>query len=79
MTNEFNSKKIDSVGRVTIPKAIREKMNFNEGDELEIFTTEWDGKYFVCFGKSIKDAKYNMAAQLLAELGLEVPEELKKG
>lgn len=78
MTNEFNFKKVDGTGRVTIPKVIRERMGIHEGDELEIFTTNFDGRNFVCFGKTVENAKYKMAAEVLAELGLEVPSELKE-
>ena len=77
MNNEFNFKKVDATGRVTIPKAIRERMGIREGDELEIFTTNFEGRDFVCFGKAVENARYKMAAEVLAELGLEVPEELK--
>lgn len=77
MNNEFTSKKIDSVGRVTIPKAIRERMGMREGDELEVFTTNVEGREFVCFSKAVGNARHKIAAEVLAELGLEIPEELK--
>lgn len=40
-------RRIDDLGRVVIPKEIREKFNIKEGDVLEIGT---DGKY-ICFSK----------------------------
>ena len=38
-------RRIDDLGRVIIPKEIRRKLNINEGDALEIFTS-WDGVIF---------------------------------
>lgn len=78
MVREFIMKKIDSVGRVTIPKIIRDRFNWKEGDELEVFTMKSENIDIVGFGKGVKDAKYKMAAEVLAELGVEVPNELKE-
>lgn len=48
MICEGESRRVDSTGRVSIPKHLRKKYGCNEGDEVEFFTTEIDGKYFIC-------------------------------
>jgi AbrB family looped-hinge helix DNA binding protein len=48
MISEGITRRIDSTGRVSIPKHLRNKYSCNEGDEVEIFTTEIDGKVFIC-------------------------------
>ena len=38
--NYYATKKIDSLGRVTILKAVREKLRIAGGDEIEIYWNE---------------------------------------
>ena len=33
----ITDKKIDSLGRITIPKSIRKELNINDGDILKVF------------------------------------------
>lgn len=44
-------RRIDDLGKVVIPKEIRRGCNIHEGDPLEIFTANIDGKLVVCLGK----------------------------
>lgn len=44
-------RRIDDLGRVVIPKEIRRSLGIREGDPLEIFTDQLDGKPVVCFHK----------------------------
>ena len=37
MRKYFNSKRVDDLGRVVIPKDIRKKLDINYGDKLEVF------------------------------------------
>ena len=77
MVNENVIRKIDNLGRVVIPKHLRSKLGIVEGDELEIFTEERDGRSFVCFTKVMtRDDRYEQARLLLEELGVPCPEEL---
>lgn len=41
-------RKLDSLGRITIPKGIRARMGWNENDEIEIYTA----RDFVCLRKA---------------------------
>lgn len=54
-------KKIDSLGRVVIPKEFRKSMKINEGDELEIFIQE----DMVCFKKSVDDSLQEVLENIL--------------
>ena len=77
MVNENVIRKIDNLGRVVIPKHLRSKLGIAEGDELEIFTEERDGRVFICFAKVMtRDDRYEQARLLLEELGIACPEEL---
>lgn len=74
MIPENTSRKIDSLGRLVIPKGLRERFKLNAEDELEFFTY---GK-FICFAKKEdENEKKELAKNLLAELGIEIPEDLK--
>lgn len=44
-------RRIDDLGRVVIPKEIRRAMRIYEGDPLEIFMDQMDGRPVVCFCK----------------------------
>ena len=77
MVSENVIRKIDNLGRVVIPKHLRAKAGINEGDELEIFTEEINGRFFIGFSKVVTiDERYAEARRLLEELGIEVPNEL---
>lgn len=41
-------RKLDSLGRITLPKGLRDRMNLIENAELEIFTARIDGRNCVC-------------------------------
>ena len=50
ITNECITRKIDNVGRVSIPKHLRNKFKMHEGEEVDVFTyVDADGKKYVCF------------------------------
>ena len=77
LQNENTIRKIDSLGRITLPKGLRNRLNFEDNDEIEIYTMEHMGKSFVCLTKYEEvESKYFIARQVLEELGVSVPEEL---
>lgn len=45
------SKKIDNLGRITLPKGIRRKFGLDDGVELEVYTGDIDGRRAVCLVK----------------------------
>jgi AbrB family looped-hinge helix DNA binding protein len=80
MISEGTFRKIDNLGRVVIPKHLRDKLHINDNDELEVFYhVDNQQKGYVCFSKRVerKDNRKLIAKRLLEELGIEVPEELK--
>ena len=58
--DENITRKIDSLGRVSIPSGLRSRYGFNFGDELN-------------YKDSGIDPKYEIAFETLKELGCEVP------
>jgi len=40
-------RRIDDLGRVVIPKSIRQKLGIHEGDSLELFETDDGGIYLI--------------------------------
>lgn len=45
-------KKVDSLGRVTIPVGLRRRMMIKEGDEMEVYTFSENGKEYIVFCQS---------------------------
>lgn len=77
------TRRMDDLGRVVIPKEVRQSLGINEGDFLEIVGTEWKGKSlfvtpiiaegevigFICY-KNDKESAHDMirlSAQFLAQ------------
>ena len=76
---ENTTRKIDSLGRVTLPKGLRDRMFIEDTDELEIYTMEAEGKEFICLTKiNGVDPKFLAARQVLLELGADIPIELEE-
>lgn len=76
------SRKVDSVGRVSIPKKLRDKLRIEEGDECEFFLFTADNrKQYLAFELVPADSrKTPEELEILIEgfqtYGLEVPKEL---
>lgn len=73
-------KTVDSLGRITLPKSLRDRMYINsDNNELEIFTMEIDGKMYICLSSpDTVDNRLYATAEIFAELGVELPEALKE-
>lgn len=73
-------KTVDNLGRITLPKGLRDRMYINsDNNELEIFTMEVDGKMYICLASpDTVDNRLYAAAEIFAELGVELPEEFKQ-
>ena len=77
--NENNVKKLDSVGRLVIPKTIRYKAGIPEGGDISFYYMEKDGRKYICLTNAVVEKveeKYKLAAEVLRELGEPVPESL---
>lgn len=44
-------RRVDDLGRIAIPKEIRRNMKIREGDALEIYTVDINGRPVLCFRK----------------------------
>lgn len=73
------TKTIDSLGRITLPKSLRDRMYLNsDNNELEIFTMNVDGKMYICLtSPETIDNRLYATAEIFKELGVELPEEFK--
>ncbi len=81
LTNEGVTRKVDNLGRLVIPKAIRARFNIQENDEMAVFTFADDsGNWGVAFQPTAEsvDPKYANAVAVLEELGCVVPDILKE-
>lgn len=74
---ENTTRKIDALGRVTIPKGLRDRMGIRENDDMELFTMESGGREYICLcSAQASEDKYRLAAELLQELNISIPAEL---
>lgn len=70
MRPENAIKSIDNLGRITLPKGLRDRLGFN-GD-MELFTMEEGGRTFICMAPPVKDDEVDRAIKLLEEKGFTV-------
>ena len=78
LQNENTIRRIDSLGRITLPKGLRSRLKIADNDEIEIYTMEHMGKSFICLTKYEEvESKYFIARQVLEELGVEIPADLE--
>lgn len=56
MIFEGITRKIDSAGRIIIPKSLRNKFRINEGSAMEYFTCSKDGKDYICVAVAADEA-----------------------
>lgn len=78
LTSENTSRKVDSLGRVSIPKSLRDRLVINTEDMVNFYLLEDDdGRQYVCFTNRLEiNPKFKIAASVLTELGLEIPNEI---
>ena len=79
LLKENTTRKVDSLGRVSIPKSMRDRLDIQTNDEVEFYLLNADnGEQFVCLTNHKAGVnKYENAAKVLEELGIEIPEKLK--
>lgn len=75
---ENATRKVDTLGRVSIPKGMRDRLGIKELDEVEFYMLENDdGEQYVALTNHAGGRnKYAEAVDVLVELGLDVPEAL---
>lgn len=53
------TKSLDSLGRITIPKGLRDRLYLSKDSELEIFTASLDNRLCICLAKPEPEAQMN--------------------
>ena len=48
---ENTSRKIDNLGRITIPKGLRDRFGLEENDEMELFTGQIEGRQYILLSR----------------------------
>lgn len=73
-SSENAVRKLDSTGRVIIPKGLRDRLSLEEGDEMNFYFLESTNFNLIGIGKSdMIDPRYECAREVLEELGLDIP------
>lgn len=79
---ENTTRKIDGLGRIGVPKGIRNRLRLDINQEMDFFTMRGeDGKDYVLFTPVVELSeaeKYERVVELMQSLDLEVPEEFLK-
>ena len=67
---ENTSRKLDSLGRLTLPKSLRDRMGL---EEYEIFTADIEGRDCIVLASPVdKEKKIRGAIELLKSCGVDV-------
>lgn len=79
LINENVTKKVDSLGRVTLPKGIRDRLALAQDTEVRFYTLITDkGEQLLCMAPTtFRRDRFYVAAEVLDELGLDLPRELR--
>lgn len=74
--SENTVRKVDGLGRISIPKSLRDRFNINQNDEIE-FSVCYDGdRTYICLNKKNDTTKAEIIAAELDALGIDIPEKL---
>lgn len=76
LISENTSRKVDSLGRISIPKSIRDRFNIGANDEIEFSICHMDNQVYICMNKKNDASKAEILAAELDALGIEIPEKL---
>lgn len=52
---ENTTRKLDALGRITLPKGLRDRMFMGDNEELELYTANIDGRQCVCLCKTVNE------------------------
>ena len=72
------TRKLDDLGRITLPKGLRDRMYHNNPNvELEIFTAVIDGRNCICLASPVDTTTKVLAAvEIFKECGVPITEEM---
>lgn len=70
---ENATRKLDTLGRITLPKGLRDRMFLEVNDELELFTANIDGRNCICMARPVSEKdEIETAINFLLDKGYEV-------
>lgn len=64
MKAENTTRRLDNLGRITIPKALRSRLQIPDGAELEFFTHKNNGITYICLADVNAKKKSDASAAL---------------
>ena len=74
---ENTTRKLDALGRITLPKGLRDRMFLSDNAELELFAANIDGRQCICLSKPITEEEENkQAVDFLTEKGYIIEKEV---
>lgn len=76
--SENTTRKVDALGRVSIPKSLRDRLDIQSEDEMAFYMMEYQDKRYIamCNTKENMDEvalKYKTAIDVLEELNIDLP------
>ncbi len=74
--SENTTRKVDGLGRISIPKSMRDRFGIMPNDEIEFSTCHMDGEVYICLNKKNDASKAEIIASELEAMGIEIPEKL---
>lgn len=81
MRPENATKAIDNLGRITLPKGLRDRLGLAAGTEMEFYTEIVGDREYVCLTPKIQapslEEELARAAELLRANGFEIQETMK--
>lgn len=66
------ARQLDNVGRLVIPKKLREELNLSEGYLCEFYIEEIDGETFLCIKCPKQETELEKAIKLIQAEGFKV-------
>ena len=79
MVPENTTRKIDSLGRISFPKGIRDRFEIESSEDFEWYVgTTNEGDEYIIMRRNAKsvDPKYRIAVEVLRELECDIPDAL---